>query len=196
MVVKSRIILVDQDDVIARYKARFFEIWKKKHPERPQINPYSSHKPYIEELYESKQDRRRIEAIMTKKGFFKSIKPEPGAIKALHEMATLGHQVFICTSPLLYIGGRPVMNLNCESEKREWIYKHLKAHRQNLHVIITTDKTLVRGDFLIDDNPSPRGLLKPSWEHILYDRSYNKNVKNLRRLNWSNWKTILPELVK
>jgi len=30
----------------------------------------------------------------------------------------------------------------------------------------------------------------PSWEHIFYDRPYNRDMEK-RRLTWENWKDVL-----
>jgi hypothetical protein len=44
---------------------------------------------------------------------------------------------------------------------------------------------------LIDDKPEITGVEKePTWEHILYDRPYNRGI-NKRRITWGNWKDIL-----
>jgi 5'-nucleotidase len=58
-------------------------------------------------------------------------------------------------------------------------------------VILTKDKTLVKADFLIDDKPEITGAeAVPVWEHILYDRPYNRGA-NRKRLTWANWKEVL-----
>ncbi|MCT7149596.1 hypothetical protein M1196_23400, partial [Salmonella enterica subsp. enterica serovar Oranienburg] len=63
-------------------------------------------------------------------------------------------------------------------------------------MIITTDKTLVRGDILIDDKPVISGELPEystgtnharSWEHVIFDQSYNRHITNRRRiLDWGD----------
>ena len=103
--------------------------------------------------------------------------------EALTEMESLGHKVFICTSPL---GAYQ----NCVAEKFEWIDKHI-GKGWIKKIIITGDKTIVTGDYLIDDRPEIEGVEStPAWKHILYDQPYNHNV-NKRRLTWTNYKEIL-----
>ena len=44
---------------------------------------------------------------------------------------------------------------------------------------------------LIDNKPVITGVeAHPEWEHILYDRPYNREV-NKRRITWENWRDIL-----
>jgi len=54
---------------------------------------------------------------------------------------------------------------------------------------------MIRGDILIDDNPKILHEDKASWEHVLYDKSYNKDIKDKRRLTWQNWHEVLTELL-
>ena len=95
----------------------------------------------------------------------------------------MGLQVFICTSPL-------TTYKNCVLEKYQWVEDQLGADWVN-RIILTKDKTLVKADYLIDDKPNITGVESmPAWEHILYDRPYNREV-NKKRLVWTNWKSVL-----
>jgi len=40
-------------------------------------------------------------------------------------------------------------------------------------IVLAKDKTLVRGDVLIDDKPEVTGSLCPSWEHLVFEAPYN-----------------------
>jgi 5'-nucleotidase len=81
-------------------------------------------------------------------------------------------------------------------EKYDWISCHLGdewCHR----VIITRDKTLIKGDILIDDKPQVTGLNeKPAWKHVVFSQSYNTNVKGKMRLDsWEMWKETLSKVL-
>ena len=61
-------------------------------------------------------------------------------------------------------------------------------------VMLTKDKTLVRGDILIDDKPEISGSLSPVWQHWLYDAPYNRHINTPRRIRWqdpASWATLL-----
>ena len=61
-------------------------------------------------------------------------------------------------------------------------------------IILTKEKAMVRGDILIDDKPKIKNEDKALWEHIFYDKPYNREIEGKRRLTWKNWKQILTEL--
>ena len=61
-------------------------------------------------------------------------------------------------------------------------------------LVLTSDKTLVRGDLLIDDKPQVSGQERlPSWEHVVFDAPYNRGTAhNLRLGSWAKWREIMP----
>lgn len=91
--------------------------------------------------------------------------------------------VRICTSPLRQFE-------NCVAEKFLWVERHL-GRAATERMVLTRDKTLVRGDLLIDDRPSINGAVPPSWRHIVYDAPYNRHVADRPRLTWANWRNVL-----
>jgi 5'-nucleotidase len=58
-------------------------------------------------------------------------------------------------------------------------------------MIIIRDKTLVKGDFLIDDKPEVKGNQQPEWEYILYSQPYNQGGTSRRRMTWDNWEEVI-----
>jgi len=111
------------------------------------------------------------------------MEPIEGSLETLREIEMLGISVFICTSPLSQYE-------NCVVEKYRWVEKYLGKEWIG-RIILTKDKTLIRGDYLIDDKPEITGSNNPVWEHVLYERPYNQKVTGKRRLTWDNWKDIL-----
>ena len=109
--------------------------------------------------------------------------PVAGAKDALAEMEAMGHELFICSSPLS-------THDNSVQEKYEWVERNLGAPWVK-RIVLTKDKTIVMADLLIDDKPIITGVESaPVWEHILYDRPYNREIQK-RRMTWDNWKEIL-----
>lgn len=105
----------------------------------------------------------------------------PGAIKALRSMVKHGHDVVICTSPWL-------PNKRCAQDKIDWIEGKL-GKGWSERMIITKDKTMVVGDYLVDDKPKISGRFKPGWKHVMFSQPYNKDIDNGLRLDsWANWK--------
>jgi 5'-nucleotidase len=175
-------ILVDMDGVIADLEQEFLQRWRKRHAEKFYVPLEKRTAFYVKDDY-PEELKPMVDEILLEASFFREIIPVPGAKEALEEMQARGFEVFICTSPLSTYK-------NCVLEKYDWVEKYMGPTwvRQ---VILTKDKTILRADVLIDDKPVITGAEDtPGWEHILYDRPYNRNV-NKRRLTWENWRDII-----
>lgn len=178
----KKIILVDQDGVLANYQAHLLEIWRKEHPEKfwiplEDVTEHDSVKLYPKEF------ENILESITRRKDFFRSLPIILGGKEALEDMLAMGHDVRICTAP-------SIAHKYCVPEKFAWIEEHLGATWTS-RIILTRDKTLVHGDMLIDDKPNISGVIVPTWKHVLYDQPYNRHIKEQQRLTWENYKEIL-----
>lgn len=78
----------------------------------------------------------------SKWGFFLKLKPIPGAIDAMVELNRY-FDVWILTRP-------SYQNVNCYSEKAQWVWDNLGFDMLK-KTIMCGDKSLVKGDYLIDD---------------------------------------------
>ncbi|MBU2637696.1 MAG: 5'-3'-deoxyribonucleotidase [Nanoarchaeota archaeon] len=175
-------ILVDMDDVLAETCKKFEEIWKEKHPDLICIPAEQQPFYYFTDCY-PKEYAPLIEEIRMSKGIFLSLKPTEGGLEAITEMKSKGHEVFICSSPL-------TGHETCASEKYQWV-RHYLGKEWEKKTLLVPDKTVVSGNILIDDKPEITGIAVPSWEHIFYDRPYNRHITNKRRLTWDNWREVL-----
>lgn len=175
-------ILVDMDGVIADFEGGFLKLWREAHPNKPFIPIEQRTTFYLAEQY-STDLKDYVREIFSSPNFFRSLEPINGGIEALNELKKVGHEVFICSSPL-------TSYRNCVLEKYEWIETHLGKEWVN-NIILSKDKTMIKGDLLIDDRPSVKGCDTPSWEHIVYDQPYNRTEIGKRRLDWNNWKSVL-----
>lgn len=174
------LVLVDMDGTIADLEGRFLEQYNALYPE-DRAGPFKEW-----DLAAGIPAQRREEAwrLLSKEGFFAGLDPLPGAIEAFHAMREAGNNVVLCTSP--FISSRW-----CESEKRHWVEEYL-GKEFGRSMVITKDKTLVRGDVLIDDKPAITGLLAPAWQHVLVDQAWNRHLE-LPRIarDWSDWRKVL-----
>ncbi len=175
-------ILVDMDGVLADFETAFLETWQTQHPEKSFVPIKERQTFYIDEQYPA-EFKSHIFKIFTAQYFYRNLKPIAGGREALHEMEKSGLEVFICTSPLNDYK-------YCVPEKYEWVEEHL-GKKWVQKIVLTRDKTLVRGDYLIDDKPKIEGHYTPEWEHVLYDQPYNRSIISRKRLTWSNWQTVL-----
>ena len=176
------IILIDMDDVIADFDGEFYRKWNKIHPDKKITPPDERNCFYL--IDESpKEYEEFIRGVYTAPGFIKSLPEIKGSVDGVKDIESRGHKIFICTSPLNAYQ-------NCVKEKYEWIEEHL-GFEWTKKLILTKDKTLVQGDILIDDKPEVTGVTKPLWEHIVFEKAYNRNTNHSRRINWHNYKKVL-----
>jgi 5'-nucleotidase len=175
-------ILIDMDGVISDFDGEFLKRWRERYPDKFYVPLEKRTTFYVKEQYPDELKPLASEIIWGP-NFFRDMMVVDGAIEALLEMDKMGFEVFICTSPLSTYK-------HCVLEKYEWVDRVLGASWVK-RIILTKDKTLVKADYLIDDKPRITGVEStPSWEHIVYDHPYNKDVNN-RRLTWENWKEVM-----
>jgi 5'-nucleotidase len=118
-------------------------------------------------------------------GFFRGLRPISGAYQGLHALLQEGVDVFLCTAPMIH-------HETCAQEKLAWVAEHLGREFAG-RVIISRDKTIIHGDYLVDDRPIIKGTCAtPSWKHLLFDQPYNR-TENLTapRVSWDNLRGYL-----
>lgn len=173
--------LVDMDGVLANFEKGFLDIWRKRYPDA-EYRPLETRTTFqIEDDY-PEWHKAKIWDIFLEQGFFLNLEPIPGSLEGIKEIAK-ERDIFICTAPLF-------PSKYCVPEKYEWVERHLGKEFAK-RIILTKDKTLVRGRYLIDDKPEIKGICVPEWEQLVFEQPYNRNVLGKRRINWSNWKEVL-----
>jgi 5'-nucleotidase len=177
-----QIILLDLDDTFFDTENYFLELYEIKYPHLPVI-PFEKRDTWLLEEQYPAECRDAIRTIYRMKGFYRNVPPFPGAVQAVQELGELA-DVFLCSAHQRDYE-------NCVLEKCEAIHEHLGKDWIR-KTILTKDKTLIYGDKLVDDNPTISGKRKPSWEHILYTRPWNRSVTDKRHLDWTlDWKSVL-----
>lgn len=176
------IILIDLDNTLADFDKALLATWRNLYPDEyfvplEERRSFHPHKDYPKHL------QNKIEKLCHSEGFIRYLPPTPGGIAAVNTMINEGYDVRFCTSHLS--GYDP-----CVLEKYQWVEAYFGAPAID-RLILTRDKTLIRGDLLIDDKPVIGGAVMPTWEHILYDRPHNRHITDKRRLTWDNWREVV-----
>ena len=194
--VRKPVVLIDMDGTIADFDARVYALMVARHPE-VKLPPFEQRAYPLSGSLPSGQ-RPLLAALFAEVGFYREMVPVEGAVEALHQMVAAGIEVRLCSSPL---GTSPI----CASEKIEWVIAHLGQSWYN-RLILTRDKTLIRGDFLIDDAPQAKGdCLEAEWEHVYFDQPYNRpgagasdGVCPARRrlVAWKDWRSCIPLVIQ
>ena len=111
-------------------------------------------------------------------GFYSELAPIKGAIKAASLLlASNGIEPYILTAPSVH-------NPLCYTEKRIWVENHLGMNYVN-RLIISPDKSLLIGDYLIDDKIEGRGQEKFKGKLIQFGNA-----------EYPDWDTVLELLIQ
>ena len=137
-------ILIDMDNTICDFDGEVVRRFTEKFPGQTMLTTSAATRknwgiaedvgePYSEE----------VKKIFRESGFTESLPPIAGAARALKEMLAEGYDVRLCTSPLV---NQPMG----VGEKFVWVAAVL-GDEWKKRIIITSDKTMVKGLMLIDD---------------------------------------------
>ncbi|KAH0791873.1 5'-3'-deoxyribonucleotidase [Histomonas meleagridis] len=172
---KKKVILLDIDGTLNNFQEYFISEFQKRYPEL--IDPSNPPKSHIDIM---NIDRQKGLALLQEPHFTEGMTPLRGAVKALHEMEARGHNVFFCTSLV-------TDHSDTLRDRVQWIGKWFGEKWMN-RVIFAHDKTMVRGDFLVDDSPKKaRGILPPTWKYIAFDAEHNQcDTCDYRIYDWDN----------
>jgi 5'-nucleotidase len=175
-------VLVDMDEVLCRWDEHFIAAHRKTFPDLPVLEP-GTRRDFDLFAGLSSELAEATSAVLRIPGFFADIPPVEGALDAVGEMLELGLDVSICTSPWLD-------NPTCASDKISWVERHL-GRKIAARTIVTTDKTRVRGDVLIDDKPEVTGRMAPEWTLVRFSFAYNRHLPGPRIDSWHSWRAPL-----
>lgn len=169
------------------------KIYRRDYPHLPVLPGSRRRGLFIDRQYGKEYGREAclaMQDIMMRKNFFRTIEPIPEAVEAVHKLLKNPmYECSICTAPITH-------NKYCASEKLEWLKEQFgsKFHRK---VVITNDKTVVHGDFLLDDNEQIKGAMEPSFKHVMVRAEHNQMVqegdKEIVLEDWSGLERILLE---
>lgn len=181
----ASIILVDMDGVLADFNHALEEAWNY-HPLALENNWFPLYEidnptiklpPVLRQRF-GEEAAKLFYDILSSGSFYFDLDPMPGAIEGMLALEEEGHDVMICTAPSRHVP-------TCASEKIEWAKSNL-GWEWGAKTIIARDKTLIYGDYLIDDKHDIRGIHEPSWEHIVFKAPHNDSE--------ITWETILDSL--
>lgn len=178
-------ILMDMDGVGYEYIGGYTQAMRKLYPDAPLLKP--EERTHFDHLSGPEVSREMVKAGMNAPGLFAGLDLLPGYVEAIQEMDDAGHHVLICTSPT-------VDNPTCAQDKYDVIARDLGPQWRR-RMILTSDKTVVHGDFLFDDHPEIVGAGVPAWTQILVDQPYNSYVgDSLTRIaDLTKWREAIDE---
>lgn len=164
---KKLVILVDMDGIIADLMGRLLGLYNL------EFGTYYTHSQITNWNFDKCVPNGKVlYKYMSSPGLFKSLDPIPGAIEALRALKKAGHELHIATTP--YIKG------TCSQDKLDWVEQYL-PFIGGRNTILIRDKTMLKGDVLIDDKPDTIERYRATWPvsviaSIAYP--YNEIVKD------------------
>ena len=194
---KGKTILLDMDNTLVDWDAefirRFGERWSRPVDElreyestTPETSTSLSSQQRLEQFVRSRthfeieknmpneKTQQLALDVLSEPGFFENLQFFPGAKSVLQKLVApvntggYGAEVYLVTAPHPRCAG------SCAREKFAFVERELGPEWLP-RLIITRDKTLIGGDILVDDKPVVTGNnAKPTWTHVLFDRSYNR----------------------
>jgi 5'-nucleotidase len=132
-----------------------------------------------------KQDQAEARARINAPGFFADIPVMAGAKDGLEHLAET-FDVWIVSKPL---DSSPT----CRDEKARWLTQGLGLEWASQRLILAPDKSLIRGDILLDDAPKPHWFSDAEWTPVLYSHPWQRfsNLAGLAGWDWSRTTTDL-----
>lgn len=173
-------ILVDLDGVVADFDAKFYrrcaeEGWEMHSSLETQCHRFAT--DCIPNLGERAKARRMVD---TEPGWFRDLPVIDGAVEGLHALAGRA-EVWLCSKPL-------EAQATCRDDKAAWVVEHLGAEWER-RLILAADKSMVRGDILLDDAPHPEWFGRASWVPVIYPAPWNgegSKWEGLPRWRWGD----------
>ena len=153
------VVLVDQDGPLADYRAAILAALESigENPSHLQKKTYST-RADVQAAYGNRV-ADEIDRIRNMSGFYEHLEVVEGANEGIKRLLDLGAVPFVCSRPRL-------QNRTCSSEKLAWLGTHFPEFEGRF--VLTTDKTVVSGHILIDDDYSVTGITTPNWKHVYF----------------------------
>jgi len=165
-------IIVDCDDTVLDLVPVWLEMYNADYNDNLKIDNITD---WNISLFVKKECGEKIYDYIKSPDIYYACKPIEGAKENIDKLRKQGHRVIFAT----------VNNIdNCK-----YIFLHengfLSKETKN-DFIVTSDKSLIKGDIIVDDNPEH--VLKFYGLSILVDRPWNKYLRKPERAN--NWNQI------
>lgn len=182
------IFLVDMDNVLYDWDALFWQEVGERFPHIP-VPERASRLDYSPMVNAPLLTPEQKQLVFDLPGFYNRIPVMEGAQEAMREIMSLKNVLTkVCSAPT-------ASNPTCASDKLASLARDFSPELAH-SAILKWDKTTEFGDVLLDDKPEITGALPvPFWEQVVFDHPYNVATKGRRMYNWSEWASVIPELL-
>jgi 5'-nucleotidase len=179
-------ILWDMDGTMYHWSQRLNEILLELDPAFPVVP--EGQRVGFDYFWVPGADREVILAAMNDPRLYQGLEPIEGVLEAIAEIEAAGIDQLIVSTPTW-------TNPGCVPGKLASLEKDLGAHWA-ARLVLTHDKTVVKGDALIDDKPEITGLHTPTWRHVMAHQDYNGHIDTpLRLTDPRQWRETLAPIL-
>nr|WP_269451963.1 hypothetical protein [Tessaracoccus coleopterorum] len=165
---RKPVILKDMDNTDYDWSGRLNEILLDLDPTFPVV-PEGQRLNYNHFAATDDYDRSTLHRALNRPDFYHNMPRVPGAIESTEAFLDAGCPVFHVSTPAL-------LNPGCVAGKVADLTRDYGPGRLK-RLILTTDKTVIRGDVLFDDKPEICGTGNRDWRHVLVGRDFNRYVR-------------------
>jgi 5'-nucleotidase len=172
-------VLVDQDGPLTSRNRWLFELFEKNGWPADATAEQQVHRYATDHLLDP-EHRRLARAAALAPGVYRELPPTEGSVEGLARLAAVA-DVWICTRPAAGA-------VTCRDEKAAWMAEHHGSHWLE-RMIMTPDKSRVRGDVLLDDAPWPEWTRQALWTPVIYAEPFNGEGSawaGLPRWSWAD----------
>jgi len=175
-------LIIDMDNVLNNMIYKIVEEYNKTFSTRWTIEDVKDYRYYNSFNVDKEIGHRFTKTLFTMPGFWLSLNPQPDSQRVVMRLLK-NYDIYIATKP--YIGSR-----NCFAEKVDWLNKNFPFVGEE-KLIFTHDKSLLKGDIIIDDHPD--NLNGFNGTTIVFDYAFNRDYEATYRAR--NWKEIEKLLI-
>lgn len=170
-------LLVDMDGVLCNLIEKWFARYNAEYGDQIHVDALEAWGPH-----RIAKAGRSVYKYLSQPGFFRDLKPIPGAIEGVRTLLERGHEVVVVTAAK-----------NGHRDKAEWLREHLPfLPPENL--VFTHRKELVRGDLLFDDAPHNLEAFAKYGVAVAMAYRYNQGVAFPRVPDWPAFLDLVEKL--
>lgn len=170
-------VLLDMDGPLADFDRAFFERCAWNGWEMDCTLATQTHR-FATDHIPNRAARAHARRMVDTTGWFASLPVTAGARNGLLSLAEVA-DVWIVSKPL-------EANPSCRDEKAEWLRREFGTEWER-RLILAADKSMVRGDVLLDDAPHVEWCERATWVPVIFATPWNgagSKWESLRRWTW------------
>lgn len=157
-------LLLDMDGPLAAFDKACFEVCQREGVEMDIEALEQQTARFFTEHMPTEEDKEWLRFLIDEPGWFEDLEVTEGASDGVNQLVEAGVDIWVCTKPL-------ESNPTCRDGKAAWLRKHFPDLEHKL--ILAPDKSLVRGDVLLDDAPVHSQIEVAEWDAVVFSLPFN-----------------------